>query len=272
MKKNLLIIIIAMVAVMSACTKEVLVQAPNGSIITIVPKQIDISIVGGKATVGLGDTSIYVQQNAAITLKIIASNTTLTGQSWKFYDDGSTSTGELITHTFATSSSKSYVKVTGVNSSGKTIEVTRTIFVVPNVSYYWGVQNLSLTKNADNSFSMTLAFNKIGMNSYRGKQYAYIGNITDVPWSGQVLIAPADTNYSVSNGVATAVTNGYGNWIIVRLTLKSYGFQYNMGLGKINGTTLNWSPFSGPFVKQDNLTLVGWNITNDSANNLLLNF
>lgn len=254
-----------MVAMMNfSCVKQELVSEADLNLAAKkVESPLNFTVLGVKATTEAGDTLIYIEKGSSITLQATTTGPSIKSWSWNFTDDTSTAIGELVSHTFNVLT-KSLVKISGVDAAGKKYERTRVVSVVSNIAFYQGVQVISSVKNTDGTFALVLAFHKGGMLNYKGNQYAYTGNITDVPWSGSVLVAPADTNYTVIDGKATAVLNAYAKHILVRLNLKSSEFEYNMGVGKISGSSLIWGNFWGPFVGT-NTSMVKWKFLTDGT-------
>lgn len=261
--KSFLLIIVAMVAMIS-CVKQELVSESDITSPTVnkVESPINFTALGTKATTEVGDTLIYIEKGSLITLQAATTGPSIKSWSWNFTDDTSTAAGELVSHTFNTLA-KSLVRISGVDAAGKKYERTRVVSVVSNLAFYQGVQVISSVKNTDGTFALVLAFHKGGMLNYKGS-YAYTGNITDVPWSGSVLVAPADTNCTVIDGKATAVLNAYAKHILVRLNLKNSEYEYSMGVGKISGSSLIWGNFWGPFVGT-NTSMVKWKFLADGT-------
>lgn len=271
MKKTILFLIVAIVAMMNfSCVKQELVsEADLNQTAKKVESPVNFTILGTMVVIIPGDTLIRVQKGVPVTLEASTTGSTIVSWSWSFSDDPSTASGKLVSHTFMnTSAPGAYaVKITGTDSAGKKYERTHAVFVVGNLGDYYGVQNISMKTNTDKSFSLVLACHKNGMN-YKGNQYAYTGSVTNPPWNGTVLIAPADTSYNIVNGEAIAAVNGVvGKYVLVRLNFPSLSAgttSCSMGVGKISGNNLIWGTFWGPFVGSSNNTMIKFDLISDS--------
>lgn len=250
-------------AIISGCTKIEVVESVGGK--TIPPKiisKVDFTILGAKSTQIPGDTLLYVEVGSQITLKAQRNDSAINivSWSWNFRDNSTTGTGQYISHNFSTTLLTSLITITGVDDKGKKYERTRGVSTVQNISYCWGIQTLSTSRNTDGSLSVVLACDKRAMTGveYNSKQYAFVGNVTDLSWGGgSSMISPTDTSYSINNGLIVANSIPGGKDILVRLTLKKGdGFEYQMGLGKVKNANLNWGKFWGAFVSPSNPTLI----------------
>lgn len=279
--KSFLLFIMAIVTMISCVKQELVSEADiTNPIPPNVVSPLNFTVLGTMTATIPGDTLIYVQKDTPTTLEASTTGSAITNWSWSFSDDNSTASGKLISHTFSNSSLiaftsapvKCLIKLIGTDSAGKKYERTRALFIVWYVGDYWGIQNISTEINADKSFSLILACHKNGMN-YKGSQYAYTGSITNPPWTGSILIAPADTSYNIVNGKAVAAINGVvGKYVLVRLNfnLKLGTTSCNMGVGKISGNNLNWGAFWGPFVGSDNYTMIKFDIALDAQGGVLV--
>jgi hypothetical protein len=249
---------------LNSCVRQELISPPTFNQGEIIQSAVNFEVLGLKTTKVPGDTTIYVEQGTQLTLKAFASGPSIVSWSWRFLDDNLVASGELTSHAFNSGSTTTtcLVIIRGADSAGKVYERTRKIISLAKIDYVQGVQCLTSIKYTETSFGVVLAVNKSGMNSV-AKQYAYTGNVMDSPWSGSVVIAPADTNYNVIAGVATAVTNAYGKYVLIRLSLRKSEFEYQMGIGKINVNTLIWGQFWGPFVSTQNNSLIKFSISTD---------
>lgn len=271
-----LIFVVIVAMINFSCVKQELVSESDitNPMVNKVELPINFTVLGTMAATIIGDTLIYVERGIQTTFEAFTDGPAITNWTWSFSDDNSTASGKLVSHTFNYNSLtgptstpiKFLVKINGTDLAGKKYERTRAIFIVWNIANYWGVQNVSMKTNADKSFSLVLACHKNGMN-YKSNQYAYTGSVTSIPWSGAVLIAPADTSYNIVNGEAIAAVNGVvGKYVLVRLnfTLKLGTTSCSMGVGKISGNNLIWGTFWGPFVGLDNHTVIKFDLISDS--------
>ncbi|MGE5425979.1 MAG: hypothetical protein ACM3PZ_02810 [Bacillota bacterium] len=231
LRKEMLILVIGLVALFTACEKIGDSNKDDGEYIIL--KSTEATIRNDSIFTPLGrDVSFWIETSfPSPVYDVIISNG---------YDPAVSSLGVFTARW--TEFGITALTVIAKDLNGATYSK---VYIVKAGDYSAGggvlVRWISSIKNGS-SYDVTFALQKSGM--IRNKQnYAYVG--TNVGWQWPITISSYDTNYRLAdNNTLERVYNEFAPWISVRVT--NVPGNYRMGVGKYDANgKLIWGSFPG---------------------------
>ena len=262
MRKRILFVIVAVVAVIFSCKRVEYIDPEEVPQIIGTPLSdgvIGISVSpGGNLKAGLVSDTVNTEKWLKTTYQAIAKNgINIAAWQWTFAENNQKVTGSAVDFWHGLDPGlKTAVTLIGIESNGTAHTATVWIKIVNSLDGLPSMIIVTKTPVSGGMASYVIICHKKSMTGATGA-YGYTGTISSPSWT-VLPIAPADTNFNYVNGVLIAAKAGdFGKYVAIRFTTYPGDYEFHVGHIKSDGTLIwgnPWDWFIGGKYTQDSNT------------------